>query len=282
MKKRSIFKKLIKFLYRKETIVFVLTYLVFWSWFYQIEARFDGPHSEPEKSAPLSGFVAFFPAAIISSIIVLGLSTRASGWLKPMMELIVIIARSDGSISAREKKTIEKNLNKQLGYLRIKKAIKYFNQLEKRQELSLAKACMVLNEHLATSEITIFLDFLVNVAVSDQYLSAKEESLLKEICDRLKIHSNSLVSILARKNYISENDRQRKTYKKSAYSSLSMAYKVLGLDESTSFSEVKKTYRELAKVYHPDKVRDKVLRQQAKIRFQEITDAYNKIKEKKG
>ena len=130
--------------------------------------------------------------------------------------------------------------------------------------------------------MTVFLDFLVSVAVSDQYLSDSEEQLLNEICNRLGIHSKSLNSILSRKRFISENQRRKQASPKVRYSSLTKSYKILGLEDTVSFNEVKKAYRELAKQYHPDKIRNKDLKEQAKKQFQLITEAYDVIKKKRG
>ena len=40
--------------------------------------------------------------------------------------------------------------------------------------------------------------------------------------------------------------------------------------------------KELLPKYHPDKIRDKDLKENAKRQFQEITEAYNQIKDRKG
>lgn len=54
-------------------------------------------------------------------------------------------------------------------------------------------------------------------------------------------------------------------------------YKILGLDNSASDTEVKKKFRELAKKYHPDKN----LSENSNERFQEIQDAYERILKRK-
>lgn len=284
MEENSLSDRIIRFLYRKETIVFIITYLIIWNFIYQMGFKFNGPNDITEKSASLSGFIAFFPAGIISGMVVFFLSSRTSGWLKPMMQLVVLIAKADGKISNKEKKAIEKNLNNQFGLFRIKKAIRYFEEFENKNNLSVSKSCMLLKKHFHASEMTLFLDFLVSVAVSDQYLSRKEEDLLNEICRRLTISPKLLISILSRKNYISENKREQESKQsfKSRYSTFHKYYKTLGLPENSSFEEVKKAYRSLAKQYHPDKIRDKTLKENAKRQFQEITEAYNAIKDKVG
>ena len=62
------------------------------------------------------------------------------------------------------------------------------------------------------------------------------------------------------------------------------AYTILGIDPSASDDEVKKAYREMAKKNHPDKVAylGEDVRKAAEKKFQEINDAYDKIKKQRG
>ena len=50
-------------------------------------------------------------------------------------------------------------------------------------------------------------------------------------------------------------------------------YKTLGVTRSASDSEIKKAYRKLSMLTHPDKARQED-REKAKVKFQEINQAY--------
>lgn len=54
-------------------------------------------------------------------------------------------------------------------------------------------------------------------------------------------------------------------------------YKVLGVSPSASNDEIKKTYRELSRKYHPDSYVDNPLADLAEEKFKEIQDAYKQI-----
>ena len=61
-------------------------------------------------------------------------------------------------------------------------------------------------------------------------------------------------------------------------------YETLWVDKNANADEIKKAYRKLAKLHHPDKVAHlgEEHQQKAKEKFQLIVDAYDLIKEKRG
>lgn len=57
-------------------------------------------------------------------------------------------------------------------------------------------------------------------------------------------------------------------------------YKILGVPPGATLSEITAAYRKLAKKYHPDKaIRNNLTVEEATKKFQEINEAYNKLKE---
>jgi len=55
-------------------------------------------------------------------------------------------------------------------------------------------------------------------------------------------------------------------------------YEILGLEPGASLGEVKQAYRDLAKVWHPDRFsHDPRLQQKAQEKLKEINEAYEKV-----
>ena len=51
-------------------------------------------------------------------------------------------------------------------------------------------------------------------------------------------------------------------------------YKVLGVDRNASEEEIKKAYRKLSRMYHPDANVNNPNKDQAEAKFKEINEAY--------
>lgn len=278
MKKKSLFYTIYRQLRDRNFFVFILVYVICFICLYPYKYKLNGYYEEGVQSLPLTAIISIFPAAFLVPIVEFLKKNKTTFWLKPLIEIVYLVASANGSISEKDRKIIERSLKKQLGNFKYVKAHKYFSNIENNQTLNIGKSCARLKEVFQSSEATVFMDMLVQITLSDQYLSLEEEELLYDVCKRLGLNNNTLKIILSRKNYISEKDRDKQNFVKPSHSFLSKSYKILGLSEFASIKEVKKAYHGLAKLYHPDKIRDKKLRQKAKKQFQEIVEAYEIVK----
>jgi DnaJ-class molecular chaperone len=58
-------------------------------------------------------------------------------------------------------------------------------------------------------------------------------------------------------------------------------YKILGVHKTASVGEIKKAYLQLARDNHPDRFKDPTERAEADRRFQQITEAFNQLRDEK-
>ncbi len=111
------------------------------------------------------------------------------------------------------------------------------------------------------------LDILFLIAMADGILSAEEELLLLEAEVIFDIKSTMY-------HKYRSHHKHKKTNNKEYYLS------VLGLNLDATQDEIKKTYRKLAKQFHPDKVHHfgKEFLQEAEIKMKKINEAYEYLK----
>lgn len=114
-----------------------------------------------------------------------------------------------------------------------------------------------------------FMDLLFKLAAADGKLHESEESALSRIKDIFRI-SDSQFSDL-KSVYFKQND---------------MHYRVLNCTMESTNDEIKSSYKKLVKEYHPDMIISKGLPEEfvdvATTKFQEIQEAYTKVRKERG
>lgn len=201
-------------------------------------------------------------------------------WILPILKLSSQLIKIDGEIKGLEIRRIERYLKDEFTEKRAEKAILKFKEyLDKR--FNIRAVCEKINRTNKQGEKLQILHFLIKIAISDQFLSKKEEKLIQLIMKWMHIPAYRLKSILALHDFVYE-DRQRNQKRETTKPvfKTSKAYSILGVSVDADLEEIKKAYRDLAKVYHPDKVRDINLKANAAKQFQAIAEAYQLLKSK--
>lgn len=124
--------------------------------------------------------------------------------------------------------------------------------------------------------------FLTGLALINGNISNKELQFLKLINDELELKSENLTHIIAiytsyykSKEAENKNEQKTRTTKSKDY-----YYSILGVSENASKEEIKKAYRKLAKIHHPDLFSTASESQQkmAEEKFVQIQNAYEALK----
>jgi DnaJ like chaperone protein len=117
----------------------------------------------------------------------------------------------------------------------------------------------------------MLLNMVYNVAYSDGVFHQSESSLIDQLAILLKVsqfdHQRIKMAFEAQFGTISAQANDDKYYA------------TLGLTNSATKDEIKKTYRDLTKKYHPDKVQHlgEEFRKTAESKMQEINYAYDEL-----
>ena len=137
--------------------------------------------------------------------------------------------------------------------------------------------------HRRTTLIQMFLEIQLQAAYADGVMHPAEKEALRSICGHLGIPAAQLDRL---------EEMLRAGFGRAGYdaaateTSLQDAYRLLGVDESASDADLKKTYRRLMSQHHPDKLVAKGLPEQmikyATEKTQQIKAAYELIRKSRG
>lgn len=123
------------------------------------------------------------------------------------------------------------------------------------------------------------IEFLLNIGYADLELSKEEEEVIIDIAAFFELSNEDFNRIYG------EFEEFFKSVKDRSLES-DEAYKILGVEKDASDDEIKKSYRELVKKYHPDIIKGKGLESDfielATKKLQEINSAYEEIKKERG
>jgi DnaJ like chaperone protein len=168
---------------------------------------------------------------------------------------------------------------------------------------SLQLACELLREHFPGEKAALFVEMAVGLVVADGFMRPSENFILRFIADLMGVNRSRLNSIFmettgrelpepsdpssaaywqaherARRNDDNEaSGSSEQNQRRASLDARAMrAYAVLGLEDGASIEEVKRAYRRLAQVHHPDKFSalGKEAVAAATNTFQRIQDAY--------
>lgn len=216
-----------------------------------------------------------------------GKAQKELTFITSLILLLTGTARADGTVTEEEVKTIKNFFKYQLRYgdaalLLIKRIIKESFQ----KDVNLPETCAAIAEKTVYEERLYLVRLNYEVAASDGSLSKNQEAFIRQASMYLGI--NEYDFNMVRSTFSAEawggrspgetgpdGPRQART---------ADPYAVLGLTRGSSDEEIHRAYREMANMYHPDKVSHlgKELIDLATHKFSLIGEAYSTIKKERG
>ncbi|MFT5778836.1 MAG: DnaJ like chaperone protein [Crocinitomicaceae bacterium] len=141
-----------------------------------------------------------------------------------------------------------------------------------------------LNKHLNKKHQRIqILHFLVGLSFIDGSINSSELKVLKNLTALLKLGQKELDSLIAmQKDYKQDSYKEREKVAPRVNSKellIKRSSKILGVSITATADEIKKAYRKLAKLHHPDLFSNESPEQQrmAEERFIEVNNAYEQL-----
>lgn len=194
------------------------------------------------------------------------------------------ISKSDGRVTREEIAATEALMQRlNLTGTERQQAIRFFQQ-GKDPDFDLYGTLQEFASHskLRYELRIMFMELLLETAVSDGKLSVGEDAVLERVRTVLKIPINVFIAMLRARQ--AEPEANSRNYRPAVNrtQSLAQSYAALGLKDDASAQEVKRAYRKLVSQYHPDKLSSQGLPDEvmamAKRRVREINAAYDRIK----
>jgi len=183
-----------------------------------------------------------------------------------LLILASVVIKADGKVDESELNYVRAHFVKIYGKEKANDVFKLFNGIVKRK-ISTRQVSMQIREHMSHASRLQLIHFLFGIAKADGNVTPSEEEEIHKIA-----------------NYFNINGSDYSSIKAMFYNEMDSAYKILEINKQASNDEVKKAYRKMAKKYHPDRVQNigDEHNKGAKEKFQEIQNAYEKVKETRG
>ena len=195
------------------------------------------------------------------------------------------LAKADGRVSAEEIRLAEAVMDRLgLNAEMRESAKKLFNE-GKATDFPIDEVVTQFRQetHRRTTLIQMFLEIQLQAAYADGVMHPAEKEALIDICGLLGVPVSQLDRLeeMLRAGFgRGAGDSQQ------SGASVEDAYRLLGVDESVSDADLKKTYRRLMSQHHPDKLVAKGLPeemiQDATEKTQQIKSAYELIRKSRG
>ncbi|MCF8304564.1 MAG: TerB family tellurite resistance protein [Bacteroidales bacterium] len=192
--------------------------------------------------------------------------TQTGDFSASLLVLSAAIMKADERVMRSELDYVKQFLVRQFGEEQAKEQIMMLREILK-QEINVYEVSLQIRNYMDYSSRLQLLHFLFGIALADGKTQPSEVDIIQMISKYIGVRNSDFNSIKAM--FVRDT---------------TSAYKILETTPDASDEEIKKAYRRMATKYHPDKVSHlgDDIQKAAKEKFQNVSEAYNKIKEERG
>ena len=193
-------------------------------------------------------------------------TTRPGDFGVSLVILAASVMKADGTVMKSELEYVKAFFIRQFGIEGSERYILLLRDVLK-QDVRTDEVAAQIRSFMEYSSRLQLVHFLFGIAGADGQFSETEVNLIQQISRQLGLSLGDYTSIKAM--FVKDS---------------SSAYQILGLTSAATDDEVKKAYRQMAVLHHPDKVGHlgEEVQHAAKEKFQQINAAYDQIKKERG
>jgi DnaJ like chaperone protein len=184
-----------------------------------------------------------------------------------LMALSAAVMKADGKVLRIELDFVKKFFSAQFGRQFNATHLQTLKQFLDSPSIPLQEICHDIRNRMPQEIRVQLVHYLFGIAKADGDVGTAEINVISRISTMLGIPAVEFESL-----------------RNMFYRNVDSDYKILGIDEKATDEEVKKAYRKMAVAHHPDKVAQmgEEYQKGAKEKFQQIQDAYEAIKKRRG
>lgn len=222
----------------------------------------------------IGAFIGLYFGGIIGAIVVFFLVGKLvklnSGGLTyelALLNLSILLIKSDGNVDSREIEYVRSFFVKNFGKER---ANFLFKEIKKKTAPStIEENCKILFKRLNPVQFYSVIQFFYALSSSDGLISKVEDDFIKVIAVNLGLSDENLQAI--RNQFVSSSNSR-----KGSNNEILKHLSILGLKKGATKEDIKDSYRNLAKEFHPDRLTgmSEGIIKLAKEKFQMINDSY--------
>lgn len=184
-----------------------------------------------------------------------------------LMALSAVVMKADGTVKRVELDYVKSFFTAQFGNKFTREHLQVLKHFLDRGQIPISDICNDIRNRISVDGRIQMVHYLFQVAKADGHVDDSELKIIEQLANKLGIPAMEFESV-----------------KNMFYRNADSDYKILGIDALASDEEVKRAYRKMAIAFHPDKVTQmgEEYQKGAKEKFQQIQDAYENIKKKRG
>jgi len=192
--------------------------------------------------------------------------TQSGDFEVSLLILASIVIKADGRQDQRELDYVRQQFVNMYGKERANHAFSLFKGINNQKNISTRQVCLQIKQMMDHPSRLQLIHFLFGIAKADGLVTSDEESQIYTIA-----------------GYLGINARDYESIKAMFYNSSDNAYKILEIDKNATNDDIKKAYRNMAKKYHPDKVRHlgKAHQEGAEEKFRQVQMAYEQLQKER-